>query len=67
MTPNKIKALLIENNVRQREIAAELGVTPGTVSAAISGDPKYRSRRIHEAVSARVKKPIRQLWPKLYA
>ncbi|NJD39495.1 MAG: helix-turn-helix transcriptional regulator [Geobacter sp.] len=67
MSPNKIKALLIEHDVKQRDIAAKLGVTPGTVSAAISGDRKYRSRRVHDEVAAQVKRPIHKLWPKLYA
>lgn len=66
MSPNKIKALLVEHKVKQKEIARELGVTRGAVSAAISGNPKYRSRRVHEAVARCIGRSIEELWPALY-
>lgn len=66
MSPNKIKALLVENRIKQKDIADELGITCGAVSAAISGNRRYRSRRVHEAVARRVGLLVEELWPALY-
>jgi predicted transcriptional regulator len=67
MSPNKIKAMLVERGVKQCDIAKELGIAPSSVGGAIRGYRQHRSRRVHEAVAAKVGKPIEKLWPHLYA
>jgi len=67
MSPNKIKAMMVERGVKQVDIARELGIAPSSVGGAIKGYRQHRSRRVHEAVARRVGKPIEKLWPHLYA
>ena len=67
MSPNKIKAMLVERGIKQSDIAKELGIARSSVGGAISGYRQHKSRRVHEAVAKRVGKPIEKLWPDLYA
>lgn len=67
MSPNKIKAMLVERGITQAEIAKELGIAPSSVNGALTGYRQHRSRRVHEAIAQRVGKSIDKLWPHLYA
>jgi len=60
MKPAKIRALLIEHQVKQTDIAKELGVTPAAVSRVIRGD--YKSRRTQEAIATKVRVPFEKMW-----
>lgn len=58
----KVKSLLIENGIKQADIAKELGVTRGTVSAAITG--YHQSRRVKQAVADALNIDYEKLWGK---
>jgi predicted transcriptional regulator len=61
MTPNKIRALLVERGIRQAEIAKELGVTPPAVCAVLNGH--WRSPRVEAHIAKRLGIPQEKLWP----
>jgi transcriptional regulator with XRE-family HTH domain len=58
----KIKALLIERGIKQKDIAAELGVLLSTVSGVINGH--HSSHRIKEHIAKKLHKPYEKLWGK---
>lgn len=58
----KIKALLVEKGIKQKEIAEELAVTPGLVSGVIGGH--FNSRRIKQAIADKLKMPYCKVWGK---
>jgi predicted transcriptional regulator len=62
MKTEKIRALLIENKVKQTDIARSLGVTPGSVNRVISGH--YTSRRVQEAIAEKTRVPFEKMWGK---
>jgi len=62
MKVEKIRALLIENKVKQVDIARELGLSSGSINRVISGH--YTSRRVQEAVSKAVHVPFEKMWGK---
>jgi len=45
----KIKILLIQKDITQREIADRLGVTPGLVANVING--RHKSRRVKDGIA----------------
>lgn len=59
---NYIKALLTAKGIRVKDIAAELGIAPPTVSQVISG--VKTSRRIRELIAKKVDKTPEELWPR---
>lgn len=65
MKPHEIRALLIKNQIKQVDIAKELGIKRPAVSGAISGH--WQSRRVCEAIAKRLKMPVGKLFPKLAA
>lgn len=60
MTPNKIKALLVEQGIKQAEIAAELNVSGSAVCGVIKR--RFRSRLIEQYIAARLAIDYRVLW-----
>lgn len=62
MVPNKIKSLLIEKDIKQATIAAELGVTRGAVSGVINGHSV--SKRIRKCIAKYLCLQYREVWPK---
>jgi len=58
----KVKALLIERGIKQKEIAEELGVKRATVSGVINGF--HSSERIKRHIAMRLNKPYERLWGK---
>ena len=65
MKPHEIRALLIKRQIKQKEIADELGLKECSVSGAISG--RWQSRRVCEAIAKRLDMPLKRLFPKLAA
>jgi predicted transcriptional regulator len=57
----RIRVLLLENDVRQKDIANDLGVEPPAVSAVISG--RTRSLKIEEAIARACKTARENLFP----
>lgn len=62
MKTEKIRALLIENKVKQIDIARELDLCPGSINRVISGH--YSSRRVQEAVAKAARVPFEKMWGK---
>lgn len=58
----KIKSLLVKHGIKQKDIAAELGLTIGTVSGAINGH--FESRRVKQHVADLLQKDYDKLWGK---
>jgi transcriptional regulator with XRE-family HTH domain len=56
----RIRALLDAEQIRQVDLAAELGCTRASVSLAISG--QSRSARIEAHIAARLGMSVKQLW-----
>lgn len=56
----KIKSLLVKHGIKQKDIAAELGLTIGTVSGAINGH--FKSRRIQQKVAELLSMDYEKLW-----
>lgn len=62
MTPQKRRALLIENKITQTSIAKELGVTHSAVNRVLNGD--FVSTRIRKAVAEKTRTPFDKMWGK---
>lgn len=60
MKPQKIRAILVEKEVKQADIARDLAVTRGAVSRVISGH--FPSRRIREALAEKAGVPFDKMW-----
>ena len=60
MTPRKIRALMVEKNVSQIEIAIALKVSPVTVNGVIHG--RWCSRRIANEIASKLGMPVEQLF-----
>jgi len=58
----KIKALLIENGIKHKEIARMASVNRVTVSVVLSG--KGTSRNIQKTIAKALKMPYKRLWGK---
>lgn len=56
----KIKALLIERDIKIKDIAALAGKSPTTVSIVLTG--KGKSKLIQETISCALNLPYEQLW-----
>ncbi len=61
MNPRQIRAALMLHNVRQKQIAANLGVSEAAVSLVIDG--KSRSERIRKAVAKAIEQPVHKVFP----
>lgn len=57
----RIKFALKMKGIFLRDIAEELGVTPGLVSGALLG--RFRSARVEQAVAAHLETTPQDLWP----
>lgn len=64
MTPRKIRALMVEKDVSQIEIAIALEVSPVTVNGVIHG--RWSSRRIANELASKLGVPVEKLF-KQYA
>lgn len=56
----KIKALMALREIKFKQIAENLGVSPVTVSVVLNGHSK--SRRIQQAIADALELPIEELW-----
>lgn len=59
-SPNEIKAQLVLNGIKLKDIAESLGVSRPCVSIIISG--RERSRRVEQAIADRLGLPYEALW-----
>lgn len=64
MHPADIKAALYKRGKRQKDIAAALGLTEGSVSHVIRGEAK--SQRVARRISDATGIPVSRLWPGRY-
>jgi DNA-binding XRE family transcriptional regulator len=62
MEKQKIKALMMERGIKQKDIAEELGVTRACVSVVING--YENSRRVKKAIASALRVPFDDLWNK---
>ncbi|TSK07927.1 MAG: helix-turn-helix domain-containing protein [Geobacter sp.] len=58
----EVKAKMVLKDISQSSIATELDVTPGTVSAVVSG--KRKSKRVQEAIAKKLGIKYETLWGK---
>jgi len=58
----KVKALLVERGIKQKDIADELGVLLSTVSGVLNGH--HSSARIKQYITRRLGEPCERLWDK---
>ena len=58
----KVKALLVERGIKQKDIAEELGVLLSTVSGVLNGH--HSSARIRAYITKRLGKSCERLWDK---
>lgn len=56
----KIKALLIENDIKIKDVAKKAGVSPTTVSIVLTG--KGKSRPVQKIIANMVHRPYEALW-----
>ena len=61
MKPERIKRLLKQRGIHQREIARKCGVSDTHVSKVIWGSSV--SRRVSEAIAAAIGKPLADVFP----
>ena len=57
-----IRALLIRNGIKHKELAAEIGVSRVAVSGVVAGH--WQSERIQRHIAARLGKDYQKLWGK---
>lgn len=60
MDKRKIKAMLMERGIKQKDIADNLGLKRSTISGVLNG--LRTSKRIKQAVSEILHLPYEQLW-----
>lgn len=65
MKPHEIRALLVKKQIKQIDLATELGVTLPAVNGVING--YWLSRRVCEHIAKRLKRPVEKLFPRLAA
>ena len=56
----KVKALLVERGIKQKDLADELGVLIGTVSGVINGH--HSSKRIKQYIAKRLGIAYERIW-----
>lgn len=56
----KVKAKMVLERISQTQIADQLGITPGTVSAVVNGHRK--SRRVQKAIAEKLGLKYETLW-----
>ena len=61
MKQRKVKALIVLEDLKQKDIADALGVSPTLVSLVIAG--KKKSPRVRAAIAKALGMTIGQLWP----
>ncbi len=61
MKPNEIRAELLKNDVKIKDIASELGLVSPCISAVISG--RRRTPKVREAIARAINKPVNEIWP----
>lgn len=57
----KIKRLIKEAGIKQKDIAAEVGVTPQFVSSVVTG--KRSTMSVIKAIAASLGKPVAEIYP----
>ena len=60
MTPKEIKILMMQNDVRQIDIARKLGLAKTTVNTIVNR--KGKSRRVQAYIAAILRVPFKNLW-----
>ncbi len=56
----KVKSILVREGIRQKELAAEIGVLPATVSGVLNGH--HNSRHIKEFIARKLNMDFEKLW-----
>lgn len=64
MTSHEIKSFLWKHNIRQRDIAVDLGITAATVCDVING--RTTSRPVMEYIAKRISKDPKRIWGNRY-
>lgn len=59
---NKVRALLVEKGIKQKDIAEALDVSPGVVCGVIGG--YFSSRRVRKAIADALQMPYEKVWGK---
>ena len=57
-----VKAILVRKGIRQKQLAAEIGVLPATVSGVLNGH--HNSRHIKDAIAKKLNMDFEKLWGK---
>ena len=60
MRPSKIKSLLVEKEITQKEIAQSVGVSPMMISQVVK--KRSRSYRVERYIAERLGLPYEELW-----
>lgn len=60
VSPNKLRALLIENGIKQIDIASSCGVSSACIAAVIAG--RGRSLRIEQAIAESLGLSYETIW-----
>ncbi|WP_321532305.1 helix-turn-helix transcriptional regulator [uncultured Desulfuromonas sp.] len=61
MKLNKVRALMVDRDIKQADIADELKLSRSHVSGVISG--RWRSRRVVECIARHLDMPVERLFP----
>ena len=61
MDKRKIKAMMIERGIKQKDIAHALGVTPACISIVLNGH--QNSKRVKTAIADALLVRVEDLWP----
>ena len=59
----KVNRLLKVAGVKQKDIAAQVGVTPQFVNSVVNG--RRATPRVAQAIAAALGRPISELWPEM--
>jgi transcriptional regulator with XRE-family HTH domain len=62
MKPSKIKALLMEKEIRHKDIAEALGVSNALISGVLGG--YFESRRVKQAIADALQMKYEKVWGK---
>ena len=65
MKPRKIRALMVERDIKNVDIARALNIRPASVHGVVCG--KWASRRVAEEVARQLNMPLEKVFPKYAA
>jgi len=55
-----VRALLVLNGTKNKDLVSLLGVTPQTINRVLYG--KAKSRRVQQAIASVLNRPFEELW-----